>query len=485
MPAALEPSTVAARATTGDRPLSRARATASLAASSPHAALGTGAVAVLALEAFRGSATLDTSAVWPLAQAFVSAVTLAVAWLRRDGLRLVPLLGLGLGFHLAWIALHLARGVAGDHDPVNVYPLQGNTLLHGEYPESEYPPGAVALFTVETWLGDGAARTANAFLMVPFQLLCISAVWAFRMRWTPWLAAVVALWPLNAFYWEFRFDLVPTAALVVGLLFAWRAHWYEAGFVLGLGAIVKWTPALAVIPLVLWLLRSGRFRSAGIHVVGFAIPLLLVHVPLLLWRPHEVLHAYTMQNERTVTAESFVFLPLQLFRDAEPGYWYFGTADVDANANRDAIVFQLVAVACVTLVAVLSRTRSAAVAVAGLTPAVFLLTNRIFSPQFYVLVLAAIVVAAALVVRRRAELLAVIGACAVATTANTILFQSLLGAQPVETVPNWQVVSSLAYVPTIVAALWLCARAVLQSAEPAYGTALTSGGTSGNRVPGA
>ena len=466
MPAAHQPSTVAAPAATGDGMLRRARTRAALAAISPHATLGAGAVAVLALEAFRGSGTLDTAAVWPVAQALVSGATLAVAWLGRDRLRLVPVLGLGLGFHLAWIALHLALGVEGDHDPVNVYPQQGTTLLHGEYPDSEYPPGAVGLFAVETWLGGGAARTANAFLMVPFQLLCVAAIWAFRTRWTPWLAAVVALWPLNAFYWEFRFDLAPTAALVAGLLLARRAHWYEAGFVLGLGAVVKWTPALAVIPLVLWLLRSQRFRSAGIHVVGFAIPLLMVYLPLLLWRPDEVLHAYTHQNARTVTAESFVFLPLQLFRDAEPGYWYFGTADVPPDANREAIIFQLVAVACVIFVAIVARTRSAAVALAGLTPAVFLLTNRIFSPQFYVLVLTAIVVAAALVVRHRAELLAVLGACAVATTANTILFQSLLGAQPVERVPNWQAVSALAYVPTIAAALWLGARAGLQSAEP-------------------
>ena len=465
MPAALEPSTVAAPAAADNSLLRRARAGAALVAASPHAVLGVGAAAVLALEALRGSATLDTSAVWPLAQAVVAGAALTLAWLGRERLRLSPVLGLGLGFQLAWIALHLALGVEGDHDPVNVYPQQGATLLNGEYPDSEYPPGAVALFAVETWLGGGAARTANALLMVPFQLLCVAAIWAFRTRWTPWLAAAVALWPLNAFYWEFRFDLVPTAALVVGLLFAWRARWYEAGFVLGLGAVFKWTPALAMIPLVLWLLRSRRFRSAGIHVVGFAIPLLFVNVPLLLWRPDEVLHAYTHQSARTVTAESFVFLPLQLFRGAEPGYWYFGTADVDAASNRDAIVLQLIAVACVILIAFLARTRSAAVALAGLTPAVFLLTNRIFSPQFYVLVLAAIVVAAALVVRHRAELLVVSGACAVATTANTILFQSLLGAQPVETVPNWQVVAALAFLPTIAAALWLGIRAGLQSAE--------------------
>ena len=432
---------------------------------SPHLVLGVSALVVLVLEGFRGSATLDTSAVWPLAQALVSGAALLLAWGSRDRLRLGPILVLGLAFHVAWIGLHLYLGVAGDHDPLDVYPLQGDTLLRGDYPRSEYPPGAVALFALETWLGSGSARTSNAFLMVPFQLVCVAAIWALRTPWTPWLAAVVALWPLNAYYWEFRFDLVPTAALVVGLVLARRERWYEAGFVLGLGAIVKWTPALTCVALLLWLLRSRRFDHAGVHLIGFSIPVLLANVTLLLWKPSELLSAYTMQNERTVTAESFVYLPLRIFWDIEPGYWYFGAADVPPEANQAAIWLQVGALVGVVALAALARTRSAAVALAGLAPAVFLLTNRIFSPQFYVLVLACILVAAALVVRGRIELLAVVGACAVAMTANTVLFQSLLGAQPVETVPRWIYISAVAFLPAVAASVWLVLRAGLQTVD--------------------
>ena len=61
--------------------------------------------------------------------------------------------------------------------------------------------------------------------MIPFQLVTVAAVWAFRTRTTPWLAALVALWPLNAFFWEFRFDPVPAAFLAVGLLLATRERW--------------------------------------------------------------------------------------------------------------------------------------------------------------------------------------------------------------------------------------------------------------------
>ena len=184
----------------------------------------------------------------------------------------------------------------------------------------------------------------------------------------------------------------------------------ENRFVLGLGTIAKWTPALAFVAPLLWLLRWRRFDRAGVHLVGFAIPLLLVNVPLLLWRPSELMHAYTTQSARTVTAESFVYLPLHLFWDAEPGYWYFCAADVPAVANQAAIWFEIAVVVVVIGLATLARTRSAAVALAGLAPACFFpdqphLQCAVLRPRA-----AAIIVASALVVRNPQELLVVIAA---------------------------------------------------------------------------
>ena len=79
--------------------------------------------------------------------------------------------------------------------------------------------------------------------------------------------------------------------------------------------------------------------------------------------------------------------------------------------------------------------------------------------------LAAIVVATALVVHTRLELFSVLGACALSTTANTVLFQSMLGAQPVETEPNWTYVSTLAFVPAIAVTAWLVLIALLDSSD--------------------
>ena len=433
---------------------------------SPHAILALGAAIVLVLEYLRGSATFNTSPAWPITQALVSGAALLAVWPLRDRLRLAPILLLGAAFQLSWILVHLRLGVHGDHDPNGVYSSEGEALLHGSYPHSEYPPGAVALFALEAWLGGGTASTPNAFLMIPFQLVCIAGIWAFRTRWTPWLAAFVALWPLNAFFWQFRFDLVPTAALVVGLLLAHRERWLASGLVLGVGALAKWTPAFACAALVIWLLRWRRLRPAELQFVGFVVPVLLVNVPLLLWQSNAVLDAYSTQNARTVTAESFVYLPLRLFWNVHPGHWYFQAADVPDAANSAAVWLQIAAVAAILVLAALARTRSSAVALAALAPAVFLLTNRIFSPQFYVLILAAVAVAAALVVAREVELLAIAGLCAIATTADTLLYQSYLGRQPVSSLPGWTVISAISFLPTIAVVIWLAVRAHGQRSQP-------------------
>jgi hypothetical protein len=215
----------------------------------------------------------------------------------------------------------------------------------------------------------------------------------------------------------------------------------------------------------LWLLRTRRFGVAGVHLLGFALPVLLVNVPLLLWKSSALTAAYTIQNARTITAESFVYLPLRLVREARPGYWYHVAADAPSWANRAAPWVTVAAVFGVIVLATIARTRSAALALAALAPTTFLLSNRIFSPQFFVIIVAALATAAALVAARRADVLAVAGLLAVATTANTVLYQSFLGVRPVGDVPGWTFISAAAGVPAVIAGVWLAVLATRQRDE--------------------
>jgi hypothetical protein len=417
----------------------------------PHVVLAFAVAAVLVLEVLRGSEPVATSPVWPVLQAVVTGLGLGWAWRRQHELRLVPLLALTFAFHVAWIAVHLALSVPSDWDSRVIYPPQGEALLEGDYPRSEYPTGAVLLFALEVLLGGGEARVSNALLMVPFQLATVGAIWALQTRWSAWFAAVVGLWPLNAFFWEFRFDVVPTALLVVGLVLALRERWALAGVALGLGAAVKWTPALAAAALALWLVAHGARRAAFRHVCAFAGTLVLVHVPFLLWEPADVLHAYLEQGGRGITGESLPYIPLHVLGHARAAEEFWDPADVPAWADGAAVVTQaLVLLIAYALVVRFARSLHVAVAFAALMPVVFLVPNRIFSPQFLVLFLAVWAVAGSLLARSRVDQLLFASTALAATLANVLVY-------PTQS-PYWFRFSALLFLFAVAASAWVVAR---------------------------
>ncbi|MGH2997248.1 MAG: glycosyltransferase 87 family protein, partial [Gaiellaceae bacterium] len=369
----------------------------------------------------------------------------------------MPLLALALAFQAGLVAVHLWLGADADVDTSIVYRLRGEALLDGEYPRSEYPTGAVLLFALEALTGD--TRVANAFGMIPFQLATVAAVWALRTRWSAWLAALVALWPANAYYWEFKYDLVPAALLAVGLVLALRGRWTWAGVALGLGTAMKWTPALAFLALAVWLVASGRRGAARAHALAFAVALALVHLPFLIWSPHEVAAAYTQQGDRPITAESVWYLLLrpfglaELHRHLSEGAGAPGWANVAATSIQAALVLAVLVAAW--------RVRGnprAAVALAAMAPTVFLLSNRIFSPQFLVPILAAWAVAAALVVQSPREQLAVGLAAMAATGANAFVYPFALPFYDV----TWPIASATLFAVGFGLTGWLAVKAAAE-----------------------
>lgn len=411
------------------QPRTRGRMATAIAAGrrSPHVVLALAALAAIATEpAVQYGRTHDTReghvlvALGLLIRAGCAAGALLYAWRVQYKLRLGPILLVGLAFQLAWIGTHLALHVKPDQDLV-FYRQQGHALLQGEYPHSEYPTGAVLLFALENWLGGGTNRIPHALLMVPCQLAIVVAIWSLRTRWSPWLAALVAVWPLNAFHWEFRYDLLPTALLAVGLALAFRGRWLGSGVMLGAGAAVKWTPALSMLALLVWLISTGRRRLAGMAALGFALSWGALTLPLLAWRPSEVLDAYTRQGDRGITGESIWYLPLRALGLARLGGYLSWDAHAPRWASIGVVVLQIVVI--LALLALVWRFRSvaSAVSVSALVPVVFLLTNRIFSSQFLVTIFVAWALAAALVVRTRREQLAVGALAAAATGANALV----------------------------------------------------------------
>jgi glycosyl transferase family 87 len=441
----------------------RAKGTRVRAATNPHAVLaGSAAVAVAAEVATQKTG----SSVWIVLAAAIAFAAFVAAWRLQDRLRLLPLLGLTVAFSVASIAVHLRLGVTS-FDSSDLYRLWGNALLDARYPESMYPPGAVLLFALDAWLGGGATRTSHAFVMIPFQLLTVTAVWALRTRTTPWLAALVALWPMNAFFWEFRFDLVPAALLALGLLLAFRERWALSGIALGLGAATKWTPGLAVAALAVWLLASGRKRPFAVHVIVFASVFIVAHLPFLVWSPGETLYAYEYFSDQGLTGESLWYLLLAALGLAsvdvrEP--WL--PADVPTWADSATVVIQTLVLLALGLAAVRARASlRAGVAIAAMAPVLFLLTNRVFSPQYLVLMLAAWAIAGAVLVETRREQLALGVAAMAATTANTLVYPHTLFELGL-----WRLASAVLFSVGVATSVWIVVHAVRLAATPAAGS---------------
>jgi hypothetical protein len=427
----------------------------------PHAVLAFAAAAVVAAEAGYRTATSD---VWLLLQAAIAALALVVAFKAQERLRLLPDVRLAVAFQASLVVLHLALGTEGDIDSSRVFRLQGEALLDGDYPRSEYPTGAVLLFAFEALVGGSDTRAANALLMIPFHAATVAAVFALRTRWSAWLAAVVALWPLNAYSWEFKFDAAPAALLAIGLLFAYRRRWALSGVALGLGTVVKWSPALAFAALVVWLVASRHRGEARRCVAGFVAAGLLVYVPFLLWEPSDVLAAYTKQGGRGITAESVWYLLLRPLDLAEVRGHLSYAAGAPAWADTGAVALQLALVLGTIVLAARLRHRSgAAIAVAALAPALFLLTNRIFSPQFLVPLFAAWAIAAALLVRTKREQLAVGIAMATASTANAFVYPFALPYYA----QTWVAASLVLFVTALALTGWLLGRSARESPERA------------------
>ncbi|MGH3119059.1 MAG: glycosyltransferase 87 family protein, partial [Gaiellales bacterium] len=386
----------------------------------PHGILLIAAVLEVTLEAIH---LQRPSSSWLILAAAVAAVALGLTWRLQDRLRLLPVALLAVGFHLSWAVLHQWTGQRGDQDTGYFYSMYGNELVDGRYPDAEYPVGAVLLFALETQLGGGSAEMPNRFLMVPFQLACVLAVWCLRTPHSGWLATVLAIWPMNTYYWQYRFDLVPAALIVVGLLLAYRSRWGWSGFGLAIGTAVKWTPALSFVVLAVWLVAGARWTELKRGASGFLGCLVLIHLPFLLWQPDRVLGAYATQGERAITNESVWFFPSWLlgisgeteaaFAPARAPHW----ADMLAVGVQAALVVGLIALAW------RARNRiGTALVLAALAPVVFLLTNRIFSPQFLLVVTVALAFAGALAASGRREQLALGALLMGATFANAFVY---------------------------------------------------------------
>jgi uncharacterized membrane protein len=208
--------------------------------------------------------------------------------------------------------------------------------------------------------------------------LVVTAATAQSAGHRPYDAALFALSPLLVFHAFSNWDLF-AMALTSGALWAWATRRpVLAGVLIGLGTAAKLYPALLLLPLWLLAVRTRRFGGAGWATAAAVGSWLAVNVPLALAYPHGWSEFYRFSIERpaersTVWAIGKTMLDSTLSA-TDSTYWVPPGAAV-------ALVLGL-ALLGVAALALLAPYRPRVGQLAFLVVLAFLLTTKVWSPQY-------------------------------------------------------------------------------------------------------
>jgi uncharacterized membrane protein len=243
-----------------------------------------------------------------------------------------------------------------------------------------------ALTRAVTWpVLSGVAEVVMFFNIAAFGLALawLTTVWATAMLAGRriWDAALVAGSPLLIFQIFTNFDALATAFAMGGLL-AWaRRRPALAGVLIGLGVAAKLYPALLLLPIVLLALRSGRLVEAGKTVAAALAAWLVVNLPIMVLFPQGWAEFFRLNSRRGEDMDSLynVFGSFTGWAgfDTGLGFW-----EPPVILNSVVALLFVLCCAAIAYIALTAPQRPRLAQLAFLTVAAFLLTNKVWSPQF-------------------------------------------------------------------------------------------------------
>ncbi|WP_420123311.1 glycosyltransferase family 87 protein [Nakamurella sp.] len=286
----------------------------------------------------------------------------------------------------------------GSHElDIGALPYKASWLDNGQVRYMEYPvlTGFWMYFVSGLSHGYVAVAKASGFLPVPLDVgayftigaiaLGLLYLWAVAStarlaRRRIWDTALMCLSPLLIVHAFTNWDLIPIALTAAAML-AWaRNKPVLAGVLFGLGAAAKLYPVLLLGPLLILCLRAGKMREWTRTAVAAAAVWLAVNVPVMLAFPAGWYEFIRLNSERPPEYDSWYFIYATLtgssIWDKAPG------ASSPSLVNLLSLL--LFALACLAIgwfgLSVRRRPRFAQLAF--LVIAAFLLTNKVWSPQY-------------------------------------------------------------------------------------------------------
>ncbi|MFI7274078.1 glycosyltransferase family 87 protein [Streptomyces sp. NPDC049879] len=240
----------------------------------------------------------------------------------------------------------------------------------------EYPVLTGLFMQVTAWVTpDSVAQPERLYWMTNSGLLmicaviialCVSRTHAHR----PWDGLLVALAPALALTATINWDLLAVALTAAALLMWSRSRPMAAGLLIGLATAAKLYPALLLGPLFILCLRAGRWRAFGATAGAAVAAWLAVNLPVMIGAPDGWAKFYTFSEERAVDFGSFWLIIAQRTESE------LGAVNTYATG--------LVALGCLALgvLALRAPRRPRLGQLAFLVVALFIVTNKVYSPQY-------------------------------------------------------------------------------------------------------
>ena len=272
----------------------------------------------------------------------------------------------------------------------DIYPLYyGEGLSAGQVPYTghpvEYPVLIGGAMQAAAWLvrNVGDATRGREFFDVTVLLLAVCAVagvLATARAAGPnrrAQALMVALSPaliLSAFV---NWDLIALALTALGIA-AWagrRAVW--AGVLLGLAVATKFYPLVVFGPLLLLCLRAGRLREFAKTMAAGVLAWLAVNLPVMIAAPSGWARFYAFSKDRGADWGSIWYL----FEHYNVPV--LGSPGLSALNKMSAVLFA-VACAAIAVLALAAPRRPRLPQLCFLVLAAFLMTNKVWSPQYVI-----------------------------------------------------------------------------------------------------
>lgn len=196
-----------------------------------------------------------------------------------------------------------------------------------------------------------------------------------------WDAALVAASPLVIFQIFTNFDALATAC-AAGAMLAWaRRRPAVAGVLIGIGVALKLYPLLLLVPMVILGLRTGRMREVGKTAAAAVVTWLVVNLPIMVLYPRGWTEFFRLNTRRGDDMDSIynVVKSFTGWRGFDPnlGFW-----EPPSVTNAVTAVLFAACLCGIAYVGLTATQRPRLAQLAFLVIAAFLLTNKVWSPQY-------------------------------------------------------------------------------------------------------